>query len=157
MDKIDWCLKQKDGIRLVEPSDNLAKAYLKKAEDSLFSMTLNKIKEWKIATAYYASYFSVYAILQKIGVKCEIHTCTIEFVKSFLTEFLTTGDIDFFESSFIVRRDTQYYVDRQVADEQYEEMIKNTPAFVVKCKNILERIDEKKINEVRTKLVNRKI
>ena len=35
MDKIKWCLKQKNGLELVEPNEELAKAYIKKAEDSL--------------------------------------------------------------------------------------------------------------------------
>ncbi len=34
MDKIDWCLKKKQGISLIEPNSNLSEAYLKKAEDS---------------------------------------------------------------------------------------------------------------------------
>jgi len=152
MDKIIWCLNKKDGLSLVEPNQNLADAYLNKAEDSLKSVSLNKIKEWKIATAYYASYFSVYAILQKIGVKCEIHTCTIQFAKVFLNEFFSEEDIEFLEDSFKARGDSQYYVNREVSDEFYDIMMKNTPSFVVKCKGVLSKINEKKIKEIREKL-----
>jgi len=42
MNKIKWCLEQKRGIELVEPNDNLARAYLNDAEDSLESMETSK-------------------------------------------------------------------------------------------------------------------
>jgi uncharacterized protein (UPF0332 family) len=35
------------------------------------------IEEWTVSASYYAKYFSVYALLSKIGVRCEIHDCTI--------------------------------------------------------------------------------
>lgn len=35
MDKIEWCLKTKNGLELVEPNEELTEAYLKKAEYSL--------------------------------------------------------------------------------------------------------------------------
>lgn len=152
MDKINWCLRQKDGIKLVEPSSNLSEAYMKKAEDSLLSMNLNKVKEWKIATAYYASYFSVYAILQKMGIKSEIHTCTIEFARVFLKEFFSEEELEFLESSFIARRDSQYYINREVPDNSYKEMLEKTPPFLIKCKSVLSKINEKKIKEIRDKL-----
>lgn len=95
MDKIIWCLKQKGGIQLVDPNSNLAEAYIKKAEDSLSSIRINKIKDWKISTAYYTMYFSLYSILMKIGVKCEIHSCTLEFAKHFLKEYFSEDELDF--------------------------------------------------------------
>ena len=33
--------------------------------------------EWAVSASYYAEYFEVYSLLSKIGVKCEIHDCTI--------------------------------------------------------------------------------
>jgi uncharacterized protein (UPF0332 family) len=83
MDKIKWCVKKKEGLSLVEPNNDLVKAYLKKAEEALESMRINVIKDWKISTAYYTIYFSLYSILVKLGVKCEIHSCTLEFAKNF--------------------------------------------------------------------------
>jgi len=106
MVEIKWCLKAKNGLELVEPNSNLSEAYLKKAEDSLKSVELNKVKEWKIVTAYYASYFSVYAILMKLGIKCEIHSCTIEFAKQFLNNYFTAENLNFLEESFKARIDT---------------------------------------------------
>ena len=149
MDKIKWCAGKKEGLSLIEPNSNLAEAYIKKAEEALESMRVNIIKDWKISTAYYTLYFSLYAVLTKIGIKCEIHSCTIEFAKRFLGEFFSEEELNFTEDSLKARIDSQYYVDRTVPDEQYNKMIKDSPEFLVKCKSILIKLNEKKINEIR--------
>ena len=149
MDKIKWCAGKKEGLSLIEPNSNLAEAYIKKAEEALESMRVNVIKDWKISTAYYTLYFSLYSILTKIGIKCEIHSCTIEFAKRFLRDYFTEEDLDFIEDSLKARIDSQYYVDRTVSDDQYNKMIKKAPEFLVKCKSILIKLNEKKINDIR--------
>jgi len=152
MNKISWCKKKKGGIRIINPNSNLAEAYVKKAEDSLKSMRINKIKDWKIATAYYTMYFSLYSILMKIGVKCEIHSCTIEFAKHFLRRYFSNEEIDFLSSSLKARIDVQYYVKREIEEEQFDEIIRRAPKFFVKCKHIKSKITEKEITEIRNKL-----
>lgn len=149
MDKIIWCAGKKEGLRIIEPNSNLAEAYIKKSEEALESMRVNVVKDWKISTAYYTLYFSLYSILTKIGIKCEIHSCTIEFAKRFLKEFFSEEELDFTEDSLKARIDSQYYVDRIVPDEQYNKMIKKAPEFLVKCKSILIKLNENKINEIR--------
>ena len=84
MDQIKWCLNQKKGIELVEPSDNLRDAYLVKAEDALDTLKTSKSRDWQLTTAYYTIYNSIYSLLMKIGIKCEIHSCTIEFTNAVL-------------------------------------------------------------------------
>ena len=77
---LKWCLRQEKGVKLVKPSENLKKAYLEKSRNALKSMDVNAkagISEWAVSASYYAKYFAVYALLSKIGVKCEIHDCTI--------------------------------------------------------------------------------
>ena len=134
---------------MIEPNSDLAEAYIKKAEEALESMRINSIKDWKISTAYYTIYFSLYAILMKTGIKCEIHSCTIEFAKRFFEDFFTEEEIAFIEDSLKARIDSQYYVDRTVPDEQFNKMMEKTPAFLVNCKSILLKLNEKKINEIR--------
>jgi len=151
MDKIKWCVGKKEGLSLIEPNNDLANAYLKKAEEALESIRVNIIKDWKISTAYYTIYFSLYSLLMKLGVKCEIHSCTIEFVKRFLNEFFEENELDFTEDSLKARVDSQYYIDRTVPDEQYNKMIQKAPEFLVKCKAVLIKLNEKKINEIRGK------
>lgn len=143
---------QKNGISLVEPNPNLSQAYLKKAEDALESMRINTIKDWKISTAYYTLYFSLYAILVRTGIKCEIHSCTLEFAKQFLQDYFSPEDIEFLKNSLKARIDAQYYVNRNVPDKQFNEMVKKAPEFFVRSKSIIEKLDEKKINEIRNNL-----
>lgn len=132
----------------------MANAYLKKAEDALESMKVNIIKDWKISTAYYTIYFSLYSVLMKLGVKCEIHSCTIEFAKRFLEEYFEEKELDFIEDSLKARVDSQYYIDRTVPDEQYAKMIQKAPEYLVKCKAILIKLNEKKVHEIRNKFQN---
>ena len=138
-------------MSLVEPNSNLANAYIKKAEEALESMRVNIIRDWKISTAYYTIYFSLYSVLMKLGVKCEIHSCTIEFAKRFLNEFFEENELVFTEDSLKARIDSQYYIDRTVPDEQYDKMVQKTPEFLVKCKSVLIKLNEKKVNEIRDK------
>ena len=151
MDKIKWCAGKKEGLSLIEPNSDLATAYIKKAEEALESMRVNIIKDWKISTAYYTIYFSLYAILMKTGIKCEIHSCTIEFAKRFLKDYFQETELDFIEDSLKARIDSQYYINRTVSDEQYNKMIQKAPTFLVKCKSILIKLNEKKVVEIRSK------
>ena len=56
--KINWCLNQKNGIRLIDPSINLSNSYLLMAEDALGVMANEKDKSirWAIASGYYSMY-----------------------------------------------------------------------------------------------------
>lgn len=158
MEKIRWCTKLKDGIRLDEPNENLCKAYIKKAEKSLqATSSLKENREWAISTSYYSMYFALYSILVKIGIKCEVHACTIEFMKRFLSEYFTKEDCTFLEKAMKARIDVQYYVDRTVSDEQYRKMLKEAPLFLVRCKGILSKISEREVMDIRKeikKLIN---
>jgi uncharacterized protein (UPF0332 family) len=150
MDKIKWCLTAKNGLELIEPNENLAKAYLKKAEDVLRAATVLKDnKDWEISSSYYTMYFSLYAILMKIGIKCEIHSCTISFMQHFLNEHFSPNEIDLIEKSQKARIDTQYYSDRNVSDELYSKITNNTSLFLVKCKEVINNLTEQDINNIR--------
>lgn len=153
MDKIKWCLKAKKGFELIEPNEELAKAYFKKAEDSLrASSALKDNKDWEISSSYYTMYFSLYAILTKIGIKCEIHSCTISFMRFFLDRYFIDEEIDLIEKSQKARIDTQYYSDRNVSEELYKRMMNNTPLFLAKCKKVFNDINEEAIYELRNEL-----
>lgn len=135
MDKVKWCLKAKNGLELVEPNENLMQAYIKKAEDSLRAASVLKDNEdWEISSSYYTMYFALYAILMKIGVKCEIHSCTISFMQIFLNNHFSEQEIELIERSQKARIDTQYYSDRNISDELYNRMTRETPMFLAKCK-----------------------
>jgi uncharacterized protein (UPF0332 family) len=143
-------MQQKKGIELVEPSNNLHQAYLLKAEEALVESNSAASKSWKLVTAYYAIYYGVYSLLMKMGVKSEIHSCTIEFAKRALKAHLSLDDFKLIDRAFEARNDSQYYVNRQVPQEGYEMITGKTPGFLVKCKNIV--LEEKEILEKRNAL-----
>lgn len=147
MDQIKWCLNQKKGIELVESSDNLRNAHLIKAEESLETLRTSKVRDWQLTTAYYTIYHGIYSLLMKIGIKCEIHSCTIEFTKRYLKNHFTNEDFELIDKAFSARIDSQYYVNREAPNQNYNLIMKKTPAFLVKCKNIV--LEQKEIDEIR--------
>lgn len=150
--QLRWCCNQRNGINLVEPNRNLSLAFIEKSERSIEEMSNAKYQESKLHFAYYAMYESFYAIMQRVGVKCEIHTCTFEFMKSFLTESFSKDECSFLEKAYTARKDATYYVNRKISDQTTIEIIKKAPLFVVKCKSVLEKINENKIKSVRDAL-----
>ena len=155
-DKIQWCIRQKKGIELIKPSENLAKAYLIKAEKALESMRANKENiEWEIPSAYYAMYFSLYALLMKLGVKSEIHSCTIEFTKTYLKDHFTREEIELLSESREARIDAQYYVGREIDKTTHTKIINTAPDFMIKCKNTLPKIKDPEVTRIREDLNKR--
>ncbi len=150
MDQIKWCMQQKKGIELVEPSDNLREAYLIKAEEALDALKTSRSRDWQLTAAYYTIYHGIYSLLMKMGIKCEIHSCTIEFTKRFLNSHFSPHDFELIDKAFSARIDSQYYVNRHVPDQNYERIMKKTPAFLVTCKNIV--LEQKEITEVRARI-----
>src|SRR3989344_1475983 len=91
---VEWCLKNKNGIKIIEPNINMSNSYFNMAEDSI--KVLNNIKDskiWIATTSYYIFYYSLYSLMLRIGVKCEIHSCSLEFMKQYLNEFYNQIDI----------------------------------------------------------------
>jgi len=109
---LKWCLKQQRGIRLGKPSENLVNAYLEKSRNALRSMEVNareSIIEWAVSASYYAKYFAVYALLSRIGVRCEIHDCTIALFEHLFGNAVNSKMINEFRKSKKDRIETQYY------------------------------------------------
>jgi len=154
MVSIKWCYKQKDSIKLIEPNDNLASSYIKMAEDALGTMNREKNYNLKfaISACYYSMYYSLYATLMKIGVKCEIHSCTLEFMKVMLDDFYSKEDIKLINKAFNVRNIAQYYVDKIVKKEDSDFVMIQAPFFLNKSKEVLSKINESDIKRIREKL-----
>jgi uncharacterized protein (UPF0332 family) len=91
----------------------------------------------------------------RIGIKCEIHSCSIEFMKECLKEFYNAEDIRNFEESFSARIDLQYYSNRPVNEKIITNSSKNCKIFFIKTKNILSRIREEQINSIRKKFTTK--
>ena len=125
-------------------------AYIIKSEEALDTLRTSNSKDWQLTAAYYTIYHSIYSLFMKVGIKSEIHSCTIEFTKRYLKDYFTLEDFELIDKAFSARIDSQYYVNRQVPDQNYDLIIKKTPAFLVKCKNIV--LDQKEITEIRARV-----
>lgn len=156
MVNINWCCKQKYGIKLIEPNDNLGDGYIKMAEDALGTMNREKnySLRFSVSACYYSMYYSLYAVLMKIGIKCEIHSCTIKFMEKFLSEFYSKDDVNLINKAFDCRNTIQYYVDKVFDKSDVDMIIKEAPFFHSKCKDIVGKINESQISEIRNKLGN---
>ena len=87
--KLTWCFKLKDGLKIDEPNERLSKSYLEQAKSSLLraEKDLNdKDLLWATVAIYYAEYYALYSFLQRIGIKCENHACSILAVTLLLGE-----------------------------------------------------------------------
>ena len=150
---LNWCLKQSKGIRLVKPSDNLVKAYLEKSRNALKSMEINaqaNIVEWAVSASYYAKYFAVYALLSKIGVKCEIHDCTITLFEYLFCDSVPKEFIKDLRNSKEDRVEMQYYTHEKSAD--LEQVMKKTKKFVLEIENVIDGLNSEKIAELQKRL-----
>lgn len=154
MVSLKWCCNQKNGIKLIEPNDNLARGYLKMAENSLG--TMNRERKYNlmfaISACYYSMYYSLYSVCMKIGIKCEIHSCTLEFMKTVLAEFYSREDVKIIKRAFDSRNIAQYYVDKIVLKEEYDYIIEESLNFFNKSKEILSKINEEDIKHLRERV-----
>ncbi|MBS3132674.1 hypothetical protein J4470_00905 [Candidatus Woesearchaeota archaeon] len=154
MNKINWCKGKEKGIKLIEPNDNLSAEYYENAEESL--KVLRSIKEtesnmWLATTKYYIEYFAVYSVLMKLGVKCEIHDCTIALTQMLEHEgTFKLGTHKILESDKELRIDNQYYLKNRPVHIDFEKLSE----FIIAIREVLEKLDYTKINELRTKIKN---
>ncbi|MBI2044564.1 HEPN domain-containing protein [Candidatus Pacearchaeota archaeon] len=154
MASLKWCCRQKAGIQLFEPNENLAKGYVEMAESAIGTMNREKNLnlQFAISACYYSMYYSLYAVLIKIGVKCEIHACTLEFMKRFLINFYSKDDLKIIAKAFDARNISQYYVDKIVSKENIDLIISQAPFFLSSSKEILSKINEKDVKKIREEL-----
>lgn len=155
---INWCLKQKRGIKLEKPNENLSHAYLKKAKSSLnmLDSAINKNEiDWIATTAYYARYFAFYALLQKLGIKSEIHDCTMRLMKLFIDEKIIGKH--YFKGLVLakeLREDTQYYVIEEFNIAKLKKEALTAKDFVLMIEETCEKINGTQIDKIRNKLKN---
>jgi uncharacterized protein (UPF0332 family) len=149
-------LKQKKGISIVDENENLMNAYFKKAENAIRAVRNEKDNfEWEISAGYYVYYFSSYAILMRLGIKCEIHSCTICLVKFLLENKFTQEEINLFNKAKDLRIRVQYYVSYEKEIKDYSKITKKAIDFFYKCQEICQNLTSKEVEEIREKLKNK--
>ncbi|RLE47556.1 hypothetical protein DRJ25_02095 [Candidatus Woesearchaeota archaeon] len=150
VDKLRWCFSKK-GVKLIEPNDNLAKEYLQNAEETLVVLRdiEGKSNMWLAATKYYCEYFTIYALLMRLGVKPEIHDCTIKIVAFLEKEAVLERGIEkLLEYDKELRIDNQYYLKNRKVEVDFNGL----RDFILEIKELVNTISIEKIEEVREKI-----
>ncbi|MBI2522848.1 HEPN domain-containing protein [Candidatus Woesearchaeota archaeon] len=145
--KLSWCFKLKDGLKVVEPNERLSKSYLEQAKSSLSraEKDLNdKDFLWATVAIYYAEYYALYSFLQKIGVKCENHACSILAVAFLLGED-KTKTINLHKDK---RIDAQYYI-KVDQEAKIRTMIQEAKMFVADFDEVVSNLSEEDIKQYR--------
>ncbi len=145
--KLSWCFKLKDGLRIVEPNERLSKSYLEQAKSSLLraEKDLNdKDFLWATVAIYYAEYYALYSFLQRIGIKCKNHACSI------LATTLLLGDdkTKTINEHKGKRIDAQYYmkVDQEI---KIRAMLQEAKIFVSNFDELVSKLNEREIKNYR--------
>ncbi len=142
-------LKEEGKLKLVQPSEEVKEAYLKKSASYLESAKLllkNEKLEEAISMIYYSMYYSLLALLFRVGIKSENHTASIMLLK----------DLFNLDNSQILkakkeRIDKQYYVDFKIVKQDVKNLIKTAEDFNAMMFNFIEKLNLEKINEIRRK------
>ena len=154
MNKIDWCKQQNKWIKFIEPNDNLSEEYYRNAEESF--RVLRSIKEtrsnmWLATTKYYIEYFAIYSILMKMGIKCEIHDCTIALVEFLEKEgIMSKGTAKILENDKELRIDNQYYLKNRPVNINFEKLSE----FIILVKKILDKLTKEEIIKIREEIID---
>jgi len=145
--KLEWCFKIKEGLKITQPNERLSNSYLEEAKSSLLRAEKNFQEEdflWTTVVIYYAEYYSLYSFLQRIGIKCENHSCSILAAANLLGE----------EKTKIInehkgkRIDAQYYM-KTGKKEQVEKMLQEAKLFVAAFDELVPNLSEKDIESYR--------
>ncbi len=148
--KLKWCFKIKDGLKIADPNERLSKSYLNQAKSSLLRAQKDfedKDLLWTTVAIYYAEYYALYSFLQRIGVKCENHSCSILAVSILLGEDKTKIINEHKDK----RIDAQYYM-KVDQENKVKIMITEAQNFISEFDELVSNISDKEIEEYRDKI-----
>jgi uncharacterized protein (UPF0332 family) len=106
--------------------------------------------EWAVSASYYAKYFAVYSLLSKIGIKCEIHDCTIILFEYLFSDSMPKEIIKDLRDSKENRVEAQYYT--QEISVNLEQVIKKTKQFALEIEKVIDGLNAEKISKLQIKL-----
>ena len=102
---------------------------------------------WSTVAIYYAEYYALYSFLQKIGIKCENHSCSIAAASELLGEDKTS----IINEHKLKRIDAQYYM-KTGREQDVSSMLKDAKIFVSAFDELVANISDEEINNYRKKL-----
>ena len=152
--KLTWCFKLKDGLKIAEPNERLSKSYLEQAKSSLLraEKDLNdKDSLWATIAIYYSEYYALYSFLQRIGVKCENHACSILATTLLLGED-KTRTINQHKDK---RIDAQYYM-KVDQETKIRVMLQEAKIFVSSFDELVSKLTENEISKYRKNIYENK-
>lgn len=119
-------------------------------------MAANLIKDsgsnMRLATQkYYVEYLLAYSILMKIGIKTEMHYCTIDVIRILeRRKIITFGLSDILESDKDLRIDNQYYLKNGPVHFDSEELSE----IFLRIRKLLDKISKEDIDNTRDAVKN---
>ena len=149
--ELSWCKKKPNGIKLITPNNNLSEEYINTAKETLETLKgiKNNSKVWLATTKYYTEYFAAYSLLMKIGIKSEIHECTIKICELLEAEkILPKGYAKTLEEDKKLRIDNQYYLKNRSVKISYTEILD----YVLTIQDIKEKLSIEQIESIRRKI-----
>lgn len=97
-------------------------------------------------TKYYIKYFAVYSILMKVGIKCEIHDCTIAIVELLEEQGIVPKNTSYeLEEDKELRIDNQYYLKNKSVKIDFDDLSE----FLLSIRGALNALSNEKIRNVR--------
>ena len=141
-------------MKFTESSNELAEEYFRNAEETL--RVTNLIKNsgsnmWLATQKYYTEYLAGYAVLMKIGIKSEIHSCTIEVIKLLeQKKFLDFNFPKILEDDKELRIDNQYYLKNRPVDFNP----KRISGMLLQIRSLLDSLTEEQITKIRNLIKN---
>lgn len=137
-------------IQVVNPSEDIARAYLKKSKSHLASAILlqkNEHYEEAVSITYYSMYHAVMALFFRTGIKCENHAATI----ILLHEVYEIDNTPLSEAKRD-RIDMEYYVETAATKKDVENLIYGAELFNAHVIDVIERLSNEKIVKYRERL-----
>ena len=145
-------LKAEGRIELIEPSTEVSKAYLIKADNCLKSSKIllqNQLYENSVGEGYYCIYNSILALLFNLGIKSEVHSASIIlFDRLFNIQEMSKIAFQAKEE----RIDKQYYVETnqtKSTKDSCDNMILNAESFLIKIRVLIKELTNDKIQATR--------
>ena len=142
-------LKKEGKLELIEPSEEVSKAYTEKSESNLVSAKIllesNRLEE-AVALAYYSMYHILIALLFKVGIKSENHSASIILLEDIFK--IDSSDISFAKKE---RIDKQYYISFRITKEEVSDSIIKAEIFNNKLLDFISKLTNKDIDLYRNK------
>lgn len=153
---IRWCARQRRGIRLVDGSECLQEAHRKKSRDSIIalrSLIESGVGTWAASASYYAKYHAVYALFMKVGIRCEIHDCTVAAFRAAFDDPALKGLANDLAESKGIRVATQYYQgEYDLGEGAGQRLVDGTCRFVSAVDAFADGLGGPGVGEIRARL-----